>query len=61
MCPYLLPGKYVLIEVKLYLFICNVNAELFKGILFEILKTEDIQNPNAVSCVILAGKIKQTV
>lgn len=55
---YLFPGKDMLIEVELNLFIGNVDAELFKRIFFEILKAKDIQNSNVQTIIISTAKIK---
>lgn len=55
---YLFPGKDMLIEVELNLFIGNVDAELFKRIFFEILKAKDIQNSNVQTIVMSTAKIK---
>lgn len=41
---YLLPGEDVLVEVKLELFISNVDAELLKWVAAEVLKAKDIQD-----------------
>jgi hypothetical protein len=41
---YLLPCKHVLIKIILDLFICNVNAQLLKGISFEVFKAEYVKN-----------------
>lgn len=42
----LLPGKDVLVEVELKLLVGNVDAELFKRVAAEVLKTKDIQDPH---------------
>ena len=47
---YLLPGKYMLVEVKLQLFIGDVNAQLFKGVDTEVFKAEDVKNANVEHC-----------
>lgn len=41
---HLFEGKYVLVEVKLDLLVCDVDAQLFKRVLFEILKSKDVQD-----------------
>lgn len=38
-----LPGKYVLVEIILYLFICNVYTQLLKWVCLEILKPKNVQ------------------
>lgn len=55
---YLFPREHVLVEIILNLFICNVNAQLLKGIFFEIFKAKYIQNANAQFITIPAGKIR---
>jgi len=54
---YLFPGKDVLIEVELNLFIGNVDTELFKRILLEILKAKDIKNSNVQTLIASTVKI----
>lgn len=44
----------MLVEVELDLLIGNVDAELFKRILFEVFKTKDVKNPNVQPFVISA-------
>lgn len=56
---HLFPGEHVLVEIKLNLFICNVNAQLLKGIFFEIFKAKYIQNANAQFITIATGKLKR--
>lgn len=55
---YLFPGKNMLIEVELNLFIGNVDTELFKRIFFEILKAKDIKNSNVQTIIVSTAKIK---
>ena len=43
---HLLKGKYMLVEVKLDLFISNVDAQLLKGVLLEVFKSKDVQDSN---------------
>ena len=43
---YLFPGKHILVEVKLKLFISNVDAELFKRVILAVLKPEDVKHSN---------------
>lgn len=44
---YLFPGEHMLIEIILNLFICNINAQLLKGVFFEIFEAKYIQNTDA--------------
>lgn len=55
---YLFPGKNMLIEVELNLFIGNVDTELFKRIFFEILKAKDIKNSNVQTIIVSTAKIE---
>ena len=43
---YLLPSKDVLVEVKLQLFIGNVDTQLLKWVGTKVLKTKNVQNAN---------------
>lgn len=52
---YLFPSKYVLVEVKLDLFVGNVDAELLERVLLEVLKTEYVQDADVQALVILSG------
>lgn len=56
---YLFPREHVLIEIILNLFICNVNAQLLKGIFFEVFEAKYIQNANAQLITIPTGKLKR--
>lgn len=44
-----LPLKYSLVEVKLELFVGQVNAELFEAVEFEVFESVDVQNSHLVS------------
>ena len=44
---YLLPGKDMLVEVVLDLFISDVDAQLFKRVVIKILKPKYVQYPNS--------------
>ena len=50
---YLLPGEYVLVEVKLDLLVGNVDAELLERILLEVLEAKDVQDANVQTLVLL--------
>lgn len=52
---YLLPSKYVLVEVELDLLIGQVDAELLKRVLLEVLKAEDIQDADVQALFVLSG------
>lgn len=56
---HLFQGKNVLVEVKLNLFICNVDAELLKGVLLEVLESKDVQDSHihATFCHTSKGNI----
>lgn len=41
---HLFQGKYVLVEIKLDLLICNVDAQLLKWVLLEVFKPKDVQD-----------------
>lgn len=41
---HLFEGKYVLVEVKLNLLVCDIDAQLFKGVLLEVFKSKDVQD-----------------
>ena len=41
---HLLKGKDVLVEVKLNLFVGDVDAQLLKRVLLEVLKSKDVQD-----------------
>ena len=43
---YLSYVKYVLVEIILQVFVCQVDAKLFKAVHFEILKSKDVQYTN---------------
>lgn len=52
---YLLKSKYMLVKVELDLFVGNVYTQLLKGVLFKVLKAEDIENAHghaALCCTI---------
>jgi len=42
----LFPSENVLVEVKLQLFVGNIDAELLKRVLPEVLETKDVQDSN---------------
>lgn len=44
MCTHLLEGKDVLVEVKLDLLVGDVDAQLLKRVLLEVLEAEDVQD-----------------
>lgn len=41
---HLFEGKYMLVEVKLYLLVCDVDAQLFKRVFLEVFKSKDVQD-----------------
>ena len=43
----LFPGEDVLVEVVLQLLVCDVDAELLKRVVLEVLKPENIQQPDS--------------
>lgn len=43
---YFFQSKNVFVEVMLKLFIGQIDAHLFKAVIFKILETENVQNPN---------------
>lgn len=57
---YLLPGENVLVEVKLDLFVGNVDAQLLEGVLLKVLKAKNIQDANVQALIFLSeGDEKQ--
>lgn len=52
---YLLPSKYVLVEVKLDLLVGDVDAELLERVLLKVLKAEDVQYADVQALFILSG------
>ena len=49
---HLLPGEYVLVEVKLDLLVGDVDAELLERVLLEVLETEDVQDADVQALVV---------
>ena len=41
---HLFESEYVLVEVELDLLVCDIDAQLFKRVLFEVLKSKDVQD-----------------
>lgn len=58
---YLLPREHVLIEIILNLLICNVNAQLLKGVLFEIFEAKYIKDANVQLISFPPGRIETVV
>ena len=52
---YLLPGEDVLVEVELDLLVGDVDAQLLEGVPLEVLKAEDVKDPDVEAVVPLAG------
>lgn len=50
---FLLELEYMLNEKLLEIFVCIVNAELFKAVVIEIFKAEYVKNSDRASCHIL--------
>lgn len=57
---YLLPGEYVLIEVELNLLVGDVDAELLKRVVLEVLEAEDVQDADVLFFVFLSEKGRRT-
>ena len=57
----LFPGKDVLVEVELQLFVGNVDAELLEGIDAKVFKAKDVQNSNVLQARVptQSGKLGQ--
>ena len=49
----------MLVEVKLDLLICNVDAQLFKRVLFEIFKSKDVQDSHIHAALCSTSKEKK--
>jgi len=47
MSPYLFPGKHVLVEVILDLFIRDVYTQLFKWVAIKVLKAKYVEDSNS--------------
>lgn len=51
----------MLVEVELDLLVGNVDAELFEGVLLEVLKAKDVQDADVQALVILSDSGNQFV
>lgn len=56
---HLFESKYVLVEIKLNLLVCDVDAQLLKRVLLEVFKSKDVQDSHIQAALYGTSKEKK--